>query len=301
MSSGGNLLARYTWLVDTMKRYGRISRKELDARWKNAAVSNGESLPRRTFYNYRQAISEIFGIIIEFDSATNEYFIATDSSEAESLTDWMLNSATMSGVMADARAVSDRVFVEDVPSARQNLAPILDALKNNVAIRFTYNPFYRSRPSEGVIIEPYLLKLFRQRWYVAGRNVAENKLKTYALDRVTTLELTDRHFEMPPSFSPAEYFKNSFGIVVDSGEPREVALKCEPKQAKYLRALPLHRSQTEMVHDNYSVFHYRLRLTEDFLQELMALGPAVTVIAPTELKLLLADRLRRTLALYSPQ
>lgn len=298
--NGGNLLARYTWVVDTLRRYGRISREEFNKRWAASSFGDGTPMPRRTFYNYRQSISELFGIEIAYDKRTNEYFIEEqDRRDGDgSLTDWLLNSAAMSGVLSDARAVSHRIFVEDVPSARHNLAPILDALNQDISIRFTYNPFTRSRPTSGVEIEPYLIKLFRQRWYVAGRNVSENRLKTYALDRMTGVELTGRRFEMPADFDPGEYFRHSFGIVVDSSEPRRVILRTDPKQAKYLRALPLHASQQEMLHDRFSDFSYELLLTEDFLKELMALGPAVEVISPPELKVMLADRLRQTLTLY---
>ncbi len=299
--TGGNLLARYTWVVDTLRRYSRISREEFNKRWSASSFGEGQPMPRRTFYNYRQSISELFGVEIAYDKRTNEYYIEhleTDNSDA-SLTDWLLNSAAMSGVLSDARAVSHRIFVEDVPSARHNLAPILDALNHDIAIRFTYNPFTRSRPSPGVEIEPYLIKLFRQRWYVAGRNVSENRLKTYALDRMTSVELTGRRFDMPADFDPAEYFRHSFGIVVDSSEPRRVTLRTDSRQAKYLRALPLHPSQQEMIHDKFSDFTYTILLTEDFLKELMTLGPSVRVISPPELRLMLADRLRQTLDQYT--
>lgn len=301
--AGTNSLAKYTWLVDTLRRCGRLTRAELNRRWQECSLSNGAPLSRRSFYNYRAAILDLFGLVIEYDPSTNEYFIDEDTdtmerSGSESVTNWLLNSAAMSGMLSDARSISERIFLEPVPSARQNLAPIIDAVKNNRAIRFTYHPFSRTLSSEGVVVEPYLLKLFRQRWYVAGRNVAENKLKTYALDRITDIEITTRGFQPDPTFNPATYFSNSFGIVVDASEPRHVTLRADSMQAKYLRALPLHPSQEEMVHDGYSIFHYKILLTPDFLQELMSLGPYVTVLSPPELRTMLTERLRRTLRLY---
>lgn len=296
-------IARLTWLVDLLRRCGRLSRAEINRRWSESTIGNGTSFCRRTFYNYRTAILDLFGVMVEYDSRTREYYIdeADDHSTRGTLsvTDWLLNSAAISGMLSDARSISSRIFLEQVPSARHNLAPIIDAVKNNRAIRFSYHPFSRSLPSAGIIVEPYLLKLFRQRWYVAGRNVAENRIKTYALDRIGRVEVTDYDFTMNPSFNPAEYFAHSFGIVVDSSEPRAVALKADSRQAKYLRALPLHPSQQEMVHNGYSVFHYTLQLTPDFLQELMGLGPYVTVLSPPELRTMLTERLRQTLALYS--
>ena len=57
-----DLFSRYIWLIDTIKRYGHITREELNDLWKKSPYSNGESLPRRTFYNYRIAIEDIFKI-----------------------------------------------------------------------------------------------------------------------------------------------------------------------------------------------------------------------------------------------
>ena len=57
-----DLFSRYIWLIDTIKRYGRITRDELNALWIKSPYSNGEPLPRRTFYNYRMAIEEIFNV-----------------------------------------------------------------------------------------------------------------------------------------------------------------------------------------------------------------------------------------------
>lgn len=299
--SGSNLLARYTWMVDTLRRYGRISREELNSRWQNSEVSRGAPLPRRTFYNYRQAVAELFGVNIGYDRRTNEYFIENDDTcdSNPRLTDWLLNSAAISGMLTAASAVSSRVFVEEVPSARQNLAPILDAINQNLAIRFSYHPFTRSQPSPDLEIEPYLLKLFRQRWYVAGLNTREKRLKTYALDRMSSVELTLRHFEMPSDFDPAEYFRHSFGIVVDASTPRHVMIRTTPSQAKYLRALPLHPSQQELVHGEYSEFTYHILLTEEFVRELMMLGPEITVMHPAELRTMLVERLKRTVSLYN--
>lgn len=298
--NGANLLSRYTWVVDLLRRYGRISRAEFNTRWAASPYGEGRPMPRRTFYNYRQAIGELFGLDVEYDSRTREYYINSESGngQSDSVTDWMLNSAAMSGVLTDAKNAAGRIFVEDVPSARHNLAPVLDALNQNITLRFAYQPYTRSVPTPNVEINPYLIKLFRQRWYVAGWNTVERKLKTYALDRMSRIELTGERFEMPADFDPEEYFRDSFGIVVDNSEPREVILRTDHKQAKYLRALPLHHSQTEMIHDQFVDFTYRLRLTEEFLRELMTLCPVVKVIAPRELQVMLIDRLRTTLDLY---
>ena len=300
MGSRGTLISRYIWLADTIRRGGHMTLAQISERWAQSKLGDGKPLPRRTFFNHRNSVQEIFGIEICLDPSTNEYYLPNDKdSSAGSLSSWALNSAALGGMMSDALSVSDRIFVEDVPSARQNLAPILDALRTNRVVRFTYNPFHRSHPTAGVVVEPYLIKLFRQRWYMTGLNRNDKKIKTYALDRITDLDVTAEQFAVPADFLPDRYFNYSFGIVVDESEPRRVVIRTDLKQAKYLRALPLHHSQKEVAFsDTYCEFEYELRLTEDFLRELMTLGPTVKVMEPPELRGMLVDRLRETLALY---
>lgn len=295
-----NLLARYTWIVDTIRRAGRITRAELNRRWEQSALSGGNPMPRRTFYNYRESILDLFGVAIHIDMATHEYYIEADPTQSgTSITDLLLDSAAMSGILADAQSISDRIFLENVPSARTNLAPIISAIKENHMIKFSYHPYTRTVPTRGILLEPYLIKLFKQRWYVAGRNVGENRLKTYALDRMSQVEPTGIEFKLPDDFNPQEYFKYSFGIVVDASEPRRVSIRAGERQAKYLRALPLHPSQQEMVNNGFSIFDYSLLLTPDLVSEIMSMGPDIEVIAPQELRTLLEVRLRNTLNLYN--
>ena len=293
-----NLLGRYVWLIDTIRRFGSIRRDKLNELWARSPYSDGEPLPRRTFYNYRAAIAELFSINIECDTATYEYYIASGNDRQEGVTDWLLNSAAMSNVLSSVSDVSDRIFLEDIPSARTYLSQVVSALREHRTVLFTYRPYTRSTPTRGVAVEPYFLKIFRQRWYLTGRNVADDKVKTYALDRMEEVTVSDDTFEPDPTFDAESYVRDTFGIVFSQGEPKEVALRTDPRQAKYFRALPLHHSQREAVHDTYSIFYYRLRLTPDFVQELLSLGPKVTVVSPPELRAMVRTSLRESLALY---
>ena len=44
-----NLFNRYTWLVDTIYRSGRITFEEINERWLRNETSEGEEIPLRTF------------------------------------------------------------------------------------------------------------------------------------------------------------------------------------------------------------------------------------------------------------
>lgn len=293
------LFAKYIWLLDTIKSRGRISLRELNELWGKSSFAMGEKLSRRTFYNYRQAIEETFNITIECDPSTFEYYISAEDRHGESVTDWMLNSAAISDMLTDVSGISDRVFFEEVPSARRYMAIVLKALREYRRLTFDYSPYSRSKTTPGVVLEPYFLKIFKQRWYVTGFNVKDCKIKTYALDRMSgNVTVSSETFVRPSGFDPAEFCTHAFGIVFSLGEVKEVQLRADTRQAKYLRTLPLHHTQKELVHDDFSVFTYNLRLTDDFVQEILSHGPGLTVINPPELKAMVVTKLKETLANY---
>lgn len=293
-----NLLARYIWLIDTIRRYGAITREKLNELWMQSPYSDGSPMPRRTFYNYRGAIEELFNINIECNPTTYEYYIDSGDSHQASVTDWLLNSAAMSNVLSSVRDVSERIFLEDVPSARLYLSQVISALRERHPLHFTYRPYTRINPTRDVVIEPYFLKIFKQRWYVTGFNIRDNSIKTYALDRMADVSLGSDTFTMDPDFDPENFVRDSFGIVFTQGETHEVVIRANSRRAKYLRALPLHHSQREEIHDSFSDFHYRLRLTPDLVQELLSLGSEVKIMAPPELRAMVTNALRLALEQY---
>ena len=75
-------------------------------------------------------------------------------------------------------------------------------------------------------------------------------------------------------------------------------MKTDPNQAKYFRALPLHKSQDEVIHDRYSIFYYNMRITPDLVSELLSYGPRIEVLEPLELRAMLRTDLEAALKYY---
>jgi len=294
-----NLINRYVWLVDTISRYGRITFPDLNRVWINSPISEGKPLARRTFFHYRDAVEEMFAISIKCDKATFEYYIVNDGEENNArLRSWLVDSVSMSGMLSNAHDISERIMLENVPSAREHLPVIIDALKQNRRIRFSYKSYVRALPTDGIVLEPYFVKIFKQLWYVIGLNVKDGQIKTYSLDRISQLNLLQDTFTMPAGIKPSEFFKDCFGIITNQNSPKRIVLRVEPTQAKYFRALPLHRSQQEEVHDNYSIFSYVMRITYDLKEELMSHGASIEVLEPKELKTLIRTELQQALNNY---
>lgn len=294
-----NLINRYVWLVDTISRYGRITLKDLNEAWLRSGISEGRPLARRTFFHYRDGVEEMFDINIKCDKSTFEYYI--DDSGGENiarLQSWLVDSVSMSDMLRNAQDISERIMLENVPSSREHLPTIIDALKQNRRITFSYTSYTRALPTKGIVLEPYFVKIFKQLWYVIGLNRKDGQIKTYSLDRISNLNVLTDKFVMPKDVNPSEFFKDCFGIITNKNSPRRIVLRVEPTQAKYFRALPLHPSQQEELHDNYSVFTYQMRITYDLKEEIMSHGASIEVVEPKELKTLILNELEQALANY---
>lgn len=293
-----DLISRYIWIVDTILSHRRLTKNELNELWMKSHFSNGDPMADRTFYSYRRGIEECFNIDIICDP-DGAYRIDTDDSpEVKRYASFLLDSNAATNVMQELGTTSGRVEMEDVPSARAFLPIAAEAIRTNHKVVFTYAGFSRSRPEIGILFSPYFLKLYKQRWYMYGQKEGGSG-RTYALDRVTEMEVTDLKFRMPASLKASDIFGDIVGVTETHGDIYNVVLQTTITRAKYLRALPLHHSQNEEVHDFYSIFSYRLKLNYELVSEIMAMGSDVKVLVPRELQAMIIDRLRCTLANYT--
>jgi predicted DNA-binding transcriptional regulator YafY len=132
---------------------------------------------------------------------------------------------------------------------------------------------------------------------MVGLREKSEDIRTYALDRVMNLKLLDETFDMP-EITPGPFFENLIGITSSKAPVRTVRIKATPTQAKYFRALPFHATQEEVLHDDYSIFSYRLKLNYELVHELLSYGDSVQVLEPKELILMMKNQLQQTLSLY---
>ncbi len=284
-----NLLYKYVWLVETINKAKKITFEEINQKWMDEEQGYDEKtktvkpLPLRTFHTWRQYIEEIFGLIIENEnSGQYRYYIQNaDDLKNGSIRSWLFRTLAVSKMMLDSVSIKDKILLEEVHDGREYLPVILESLKKNIALKMTYQSYWRDEANT-FEIEPYCLKAFKQRWYLVGRSPYYDKIMIYALDRIHQLELTESSFDYPKDFKAEKYFDDCFGIIADQNVKVEtVKLKVSAGQAKYLNSLTLHESQEEIERtDEYSIFTVKLRPTFDFQQEILSMGSDIEVLSP---------------------
>lgn len=282
-----NLLNKYVWLVETLYRAKKITLKEINRRWLETDLNEGLEIPRRTFHSWKNAVEEMFGLIIMCDKSDGDrYYIENrEVLEDDGLQRWLLNTMSASNTLLDNKSLSDRILLESIPSGQTFLEDVLKAMKQGKVLEITYKSYWREHEST-FRVAPYCVKLFRQRWYLVGNSVNEGKIRIYSLDRFLEAKLTDEPFEYPKDFSPEVYFEGCFGIIREESCPLEtVKLKVSPNQANYLRSLPLHHTQKELERTtDHSIFSVEVRPSFDFRQELLWNGDALEVLEPLWLR-----------------
>lgn len=294
-----NLFLRYVWLVSLLYRYKRMTLREINERWLHTDYSGGVPIPRRTFHCHREKIQELFDINIECDRRTSEYYIEDCQTLAnDKIRSWLLETFSVNNLAAEQQHLHDRILLEKIPSGEIYLTSVIEAMRDSRIIKFTYKSFTDAAPHD-VYLQPYFVKVFRQRWYVIGYTSAYNGIRTYSIDRFENIEVTKESFEYPSDFIPEEYFDGCFGIMYSNLPCESVVLKVSSVQAGYFKTLPLHETQkTVSDTETHTVFKYEMKITNDLIKEILSYGADVEVISPQSLRSKIERHLSAALQKY---
>ena len=301
------MISKYVWVIETISRRKKISFKELNEKWlRDTDISRGVELPKRTFDNWRYVIWDMFGINIANENC-GEYRYYIENKEDlsnDGLRSWLYNTFCVSNALAGSQSIKDRILLEYVPSGQEYLQPIINAMKDNLVLNITYHSYWKDEEND-FDVQPYCVKLFRQRWYMVARSTYpyyyEKGPRIYSLDRIHDLHTTDETFKMPKDWSAEDFFDGCFGIIADhSMNPQTIKLKVSAGQANYIRDLMMHESQEEIErNEEYSIFTYHLRPSFDFMQEILWNGEDIEVLKPLWLRKEIAGKIKRMLSKYT--
>ena len=294
------IFKQYIWLINTIYRSGKITLQELNNRWIRTDMSGGMPMNRITFNRHRIAIEEMFDISIECQRKGG-YLYYIENKEVfkdNNLQQWLLDSLSISNMLMESSSMKQRILLENIPSGKEHLQPIIQAMKQNYKLRMTYRKFNQTA-GYTITIEPYAIKVFRQRWYILANDYKRRHPSIYALDRILSIEETEERFTFPTHFDTELFFKDSFGVLYTEDQPQKIVIRAYPPLDNYLRTLPLHHSQKELDSTpEYTDFEYFLRPTFDFRQELLSQAHEVEVLEPSGLRQEMKDLLDKMIARY---
>ena len=295
------LLQKYIWLVQTFIRAGEhgLSLAEICDKWENRFDSD---YSRRTFNNHREAVEEVFGILIECNRSSNRYFVryTDDVSDENAESAWLINTFTVNNMLRLGKErLSGRVSVEDIPSGHIHLTAVMDAMTEGDKLDIKYHK-YTSSEAEALTIHPYAVKEFAKRWYIVAYCEERKALRVYGLDRIVSLEINGEKFRMPADFDVDETFATSFGTYLPEGKAQFITFRTSQKEARFLRDLPIHGSQEELPDSDKEMVTFRIFVcpNESLIMEFCKYGSRLEVLSPKEVREAVAKQFTDAAKLY---
>ena len=282
-----DIFRQYLWMLETIYYSNGISLREFNHRWVQTEMSGGEPMIRQTFNRHCKNIQDMLGINIECRAKGGYHYYIEDAESLKnnSFKSWMLESLSINNILMDSASLKERLLMEHIPAGMEYFQTIVRAMKVNHKIQITYRKFGAPEPYT-ITVDPYAIKVFKQRWYLLAQNHKRPDPSVYSLDRMEAVEELPERFTLPADFSAKAFYQDCYGVIHDPKiKAQHIVLRAYPPYNHYLRTLPLHHSQKELKSTpEYVDYELYLRPTFDFKQELLAQGKDVEVLEPASLR-----------------
>ena len=292
MSSQGTI-KRYILIVEKISTGTCPSFSDL----KNYLERHGFGISGRTLQRDIEQIRIEFGVEIKYDRSRNGYLI--DKNESIDLDSFLgfLDTVATADLLTESLKESKTSLRHIAFESEGNfhgaglLKDILFAIRNKRKISFVHQN-YIADTRKNYRIDPYLLKEYQNRWYVVGK-VEDKHFRTFGIDRIEDLRISTEVFKTNGKEDAASLFDNIIGLSYSEGKVEEVILSFQPVQGKYVKSLPLHRSQ-KIIKDDEKSLVISLDLIPNFelRQKILMMGETVKVLKPAKL----AAEIKRSLA-----
>ncbi|MFG4004619.1 helix-turn-helix transcriptional regulator [Flavobacterium aquidurense] len=202
----------------------------------------------------------------------------------------------------------------------KDISPIMEFESNQYLqgiehLGLLYNSIYHQRvlsieyksftdiSSKNIIIHPYYLKQFNNRWFLFGLNPENGKSDwNMALDRIINIKEIEDKYIINEEIDWSEYFEDIIGVTKNTNcEIEEIKLHFFGITGNYVVSKPLHGSQKAKWINN-ELLEVKLKLITNFELEslILSYGERVKVISPSHLVTAIYLRLKLANVAYSP-
>ena len=278
-------LKKCLYLINLLERKGALTLEEINDYYQYSSLYDGVDIHPRTFLRYKDYIDETFPCYVEFNNRTGKYELHHHKAlyrEDDSLYDYLLSAYHIEGMTELALKHRDKIILTETPTGVEHVQIVLEAIDKKRGIECEYYSYNKKSVKHQKLI-PYFLRTWENRWYlVAEPENHPHEQAVYALERMDNICLTEEKMLPTEKITAEEYFDGSFGINhSDDQKPETIRIKIYGAQVEYVRALPIHESQTEVeTTPEWSIFEYRLVPCYNFYQQLLWHREKLEVIEP---------------------
>ncbi len=178
------------WLAKLLFRRGQLSREEILAAWA-ACDEKAQPMASSTFYDNRHLLWERYGISIRVDRGLYSLDLR-EGREQEFLRQLFSGEDCNDGAP---------IMREPRPAGYVHIAAVSRAMDRRTCLEAVYSPF--DKPQYKMLLAPYCLRTFRGRCYVVGFSSVHREVRTFALDRMSSLAPTPKPFPTLRGLTPS--------------------------------------------------------------------------------------------------
>lgn len=279
-------LATCVWILEELRKSGDVGLTlvQLDNMMRDRTKGK-EGLTRSSLTRRRKEINLLFNIKVESPDKKHYCIINKEQLALDTLANDLLASVQEYLFLDTYRDLEPLIQPMEIKNGMEFLHVIGDALRSKNKLMIRYQKFSDKEPYEA-IVHPYCLKASMGRWYLFGHkenNKQDLDVQSFALDRTINITVLNEQFSPNIEFDPETYFKDSFGIWVDKEAYPvcDITIATSSHVASYLRTLPLHHSQKEVLSTTSkekTFFTFHISPTPDFIGELKRWGNEVEII-----------------------
>lgn len=178
---------------------------------------------------------------------------------------------------------------------------LVNAVMHRQELAFLYHKL-RGRTKELRRVQPYHVGQFENGWYLVAWDHDRQDWRTFALQRMSGVEMLKKKFQRDPKFDPKAHNGTGFGVWSYSAdvEPFEVRIRFTGWAARVVEERHWHATQqiSTLARDGSEIeFRARLSGIEEITRWVLSWGSNAKVFGPPELRKRVKDELKKMTAM----
>jgi proteasome accessory factor B len=181
---------------------------------------------------------------------------------------------------------------------REQLETIREALLYQYGLVLHYCPQGKGRP-QSYRVDPYTLAFYKGGLYLMGYAHNRQALRTFAVERIKSVELLKERFETRDGLNPEQHLRGAFGIVEE--EVMAVAVRFASALAPAVEGRIWHPTQKVTREKGGSiVVRFRAGGRREIISWVLSYGPGAELLEPASLRDEVAENIRQMTGRYGP-
>lgn len=176
-------------------------------------------------------------------------------------------------------------------TGKEYIGVLYDAIINGQVLEIQYHSF-KWEESMKMILHPYFLKQYNNRWFLMGRNGDATSITTIALDRIEDIQTVHEVYMPNTEINFEEYFEDIVGVSVPKENMVEkILLKIDAETWPYIKTKPIHGSQRikELTTD-FTIIELQLIPNFELESIIFSHGERIEVLSPELLRQRIKNR-----------